>query len=221
MFKKDNLNLLIKIGYGISILIGCLLSILLFLTLFLDSFRFNYKLIYTIFPVILYLVYLRFIVQEYYNNLVEKEISSWQEIPLKIDKLITTTVQKRFFTYYGMGSHLYEYYFTFFNEEFSTHITISSIGHKPDYDIISNWKSKMITVFTNIEKNKKDYHFDKKKKISSIRVFRFEKMQFNLENTYHRSLHEFIAEKRKFEGLLIIFIPLFITFFLIYLLIKL
>ena len=221
MFKKNNLNLLIKIGYGCSILIGSLILILVLISIFSNSLNFSFKLLYLIIPMILYMIYLKAIVEKHYIKLVSKEISSWQEISLKIDKVITSEVLKKVFNYYGMGANVYEYYITFFNEELAKHITISSIGYKPTYDIISNWKNRMITVFMNTENIHKKYNYNEKKKISNVKIFRFVKDRHNLETTYKQSVHEFVANKRQLEGLLIIFIPLFLSFFCIYLIIQL
>jgi len=221
MFRNNNLNLLIKIGYGCSVLIGVLLLLLLLISIFSDNLNFSLKLLYIIIPVIAYALYLKIIVETYYTKLVNKEISGWQETPIKIDKVVTAEVHKRVFNYYGMGANVYEYYTTFFNKELSKHVTISSIGHQPTYDIISSWKNKMITVFMTKENLHKKYNYNEKKKISSIKVFRFIKDRYDLEATYVQSVHEYIAEKRQLEGLLIIFIPLFISFFCIYLIIQL
>ncbi|WP_299256654.1 hypothetical protein [uncultured Aquimarina sp.] len=221
MFKNSKLSLLVKIGYSYGVLFGGLLLVLVVISIFSDSFNFSLKLLYLITPVIAYVIYLKVIVERYYTKLVNKEISSWQEISLRIDKVETVEVQKKVFNYYGLGANIDEYYITFFNKELSKYITISSIGHQPVYDIISSWKNRMITVFMNTENIHKKYNYNEKKKISTIKVFRFIKDQHSLEATYLQSVHEFIAKKRQLEGFLIIFTPLFMSLFCIYLIIQL
>jgi len=173
MFRNNKLNLLIKIGYGCGFLFGSLLLILLLISIFSNSLNFSFKFLYTIVPIIIYIIYIKIIVERYYNNLVNKEITNWQKTSLKIDKVITIEVQKRVFNYYGIGANVDEYYITFFNKKFSKHITISSIGYQPTYSMISNWNHRMITVFLNMEDLHKKYKYNKKKKISNIKVFRF------------------------------------------------
>ena len=197
MFRNRKINLLIKIGYGSAFLFESLSIILLLISIFSDSLNFNPLFLYLIIPIIGYIIYIKLIAERHYNKLVNKEINSWKEINLKIDKIVTIEVQKRVFNYYGMGANINEYYITFFNKELSKHITISSIGHKPTYDIVSKWNHRMITVFLNTENMSKKYRYNEKKKISNIKVFRFVKDRHNLETAYVQSVHEFIAKKNK------------------------
>jgi len=219
MSTKKETNLITQIGFGMFYLFFGLIVLFILLSIFSSTLNFKSAFIFYLIPLILYYIYLKLFVKKYYKNLALKKASGLKEFKLKIDRIITNQVIEKNFTFYGQGAQLNEYYFTFFNNELSKNITVSTIQHKPPYFNLNlnTWKNSYITIYLDkANLNEKDEKFNEKSKMSSIKSYRFFKSPYNLEDQYLYSFIEDISNKNLFQGLLLVFVPILIALYSIY-----
>ncbi|QXP59338.1 hypothetical protein [Olleya sp. HaHaR_3_96] len=219
MSNKKEINLITQIGFGMFFLFFGLIVLFILLSIFSSTLNFKSTFVFYLIPLVLYFFYLFFFVKEYYKNLALKKASSLKEFKLKIDRIITDQVIEKKFTFYGQGAQLNEYYFTFFNNELSKNITVSTIQHKPPYFNLNlnTWKNSYIIIYLDEAcLNKIDYKFNEKSKMSSIKSYRFIKSPYNLEDRYLYNFIEDISNKNLIQGLWLVFVPIFIVLYSIY-----
>tara|TARA_R110000751_G_scaffold280079_1_gene382561 strand:- start:838 stop:1518 length:681 start_codon:yes stop_codon:yes gene_type:complete len=223
MKHKQETNLITKIGFSMFLLFFGLIVLFILISLYSSTLNFKTSFLFYLVPLVLYYIYLKFFVKEYYKNLALKKTSGLKEFKLKIDKIVTDKVIKKKFTFYGQGAQLNEYYFTFFNNELSKNITVSTIKKKPSYFNLNlnTWKNSYIIIYLDeTSLNDSNYKFNERLKMSSIKSYRFFKSPYNLEDQYLYNLIEDISDKNLIHGLLLVFVPILITLYSIYFIAK-
>jgi len=193
----------VRIGHNIANFFLALVLILIIVSLLSKTLNFNPIYFALLIPFLIYKVYIKYVVNRFYLKSVDKLVENSTFIPLKIDDIVTSKVKKKIFTYFSMGAYIDEYYFTFFNQEYATNITVSTLGVKPPYydKNLKSWKHKTIEVFLNkkLLDNKKS--LKSTLNTSNLRSFSFRLHSFNLEKNYLYNYNEEIARRKLILGL--------------------
>ncbi len=218
--NKSN-NRTVSFGYGLVFLLSLPYLVGSLGFLFSErNFVFSTRSFPTLLPVLSYYLYTRFVVKRYYAKKTKNIITSLEKKVIVIDEMLSYQVDKSDFIIGKNG--VCEYYFIIYNKKNNKYIRISSVDRKPSYHdtFIPNWKGNRITIFVNpndwndSKKGIKPVKGKQKSYLASpppdfvankntLRVFKFNMGNYNLDDSYEYSINENIIRK---ENIFIIFL---------------
>ena len=222
--NKSN-NKTVRFGYSLVFLLLLPIVIPLLFGLDLSIFKAGYPFFLAAF---IYYIYIRFFVKNYYAKKTRDIITSFEKKIIVIDEMLSYRVDS--FDFQKEKYSDLEYYFIIYNKEYNKYIRISSVGREPLYyeEFIQDWKGKRITIYINpkdwndpkkgikpkIGKQKSyliqpppDFIADK----NTLRVFKFNMGNYNLDHNYEYSINEDIVRKENIFMVFLWTIPFLIT----------
>ncbi len=213
MKKNISNNRTVRFGYGLTFIL--LLPYLVALLGFIfseRSFDFSIHFFPILLPALIYYLYVRFVVKRYYAKRVKSIITSLEKKVIVVDEILSSKVDRVGFILGKNG--VCEYYFDIYNKEHNKYIRISSVDSEPSYHdtFIPNWKGNRIAIFVNSEdwndckKGVKPVKGKQKSYLASpppdfvadkntLRVFKFNMGDYNLDDNYEYSINENIIRK--------------------------